>query len=97
MAQVVPVLLLTCGDAAESASARAKRRQTRRGGARVTCYSRSTHQVCVGEVQGGVELEVGLDNPPRSLTGVVEEASALHGHPALVAILQGRRDTVEHV
>lgn len=56
----------------------------------VTCDGRATHKVCVGEVQGGVEQEVGLGDVSRSLTDIVEEASALHRHSALVAVLQAR-------
>lgn len=56
----------------------------------VTCDGCPAHQVRVGEVQGGVEQEVRLNDPPRSLTDVVEHASAPHRHSALVAVLQGR-------
>lgn len=54
----------------------------------LTCDGCPTHQVCVGEVEGGVEQEVRLDNPPRSLADVIEEACAAQGHSALVAVLQ---------
>ena len=57
----------------------------------LTCDGRPAHQVCVGEVQGGVEQEVRLDNPSRSLTDIVEQAGAPHRHSALEAMLQGRK------
>lgn len=57
----------------------------------VTCDGCPAHQVCVGEVQGGVEQEVRLNNPPRSLTDVIEQASAPHRHSAFIAVLQGRK------
>lgn len=58
----------------------------------LTCDGRPAHQVCVGEVQGGVEQEVRLDNPSSSLTDIVEQASAPHRHSALEAVLQGRKN-----
>lgn len=56
----------------------------------MTCDGCPAHQVRVGEVQGGVEQEVRLDNPPRSLADVVEQPSAPQGYSALVAVLQDR-------
>lgn len=56
----------------------------------MTCDGCPAHQVRVGEVQGGVEQEVRLDNPPRSLADFVEQPSAPQGHSALVAVLQDR-------
>lgn len=52
---------------------------TREGGA--------AHQVCVGEVEGGVEQEVGLDDPASLLTDVIEQPGTLQRDTALVAIL----------
>lgn len=55
--------------------------------------------MCVGEVQSGVEHEVGLDNVSRSLTDVIEEASASHRHSALISVLQGgkqKKDIIIH-
>lgn len=57
----------------------------------VTCDGCPAHEVCVGEVQGGVELEVRLDNPSCSLTGIVEQTSAPHWHSALVSVLEEKR------
>lgn len=54
----------------------------------LTCDGCPTHQVGVGEMEGGVEQEVRLDNPPRSLADVIEQACAAHGHSALIAVLQ---------
>lgn len=53
-----------------------------------TCDGCPAHQVGVGEMEGGVEPEVRLDNPPRPLADVIEQACAAHGHSALVAVLQ---------
>lgn len=47
----------------------------------------AAHQVCVGEVEGGVEQEVGLDDPASLLTDVIEQAGTLQRDTALVAIL----------
>lgn len=58
----------------------------------MTCDGCPAHQVRVGEVQGGVEQEVGLDDPPRSLADVIEQPSAPQGHSSLVAVLQDRSD-----
>ena len=61
---------------------------------RLTCDGCPTHQVCVGEVQGGVEQEVGLDDASGSLADVVEQTSALERHSALEAVLQrGQRSS----
>lgn len=57
----------------------------------LTCDGCPTHQVGVGEVEGGVEQEVRLNNPPRPLADVIEQACAAHGHSALVAVLQEHR------
>ena len=57
-------------------------------GARLTRDGGPTHQVCVGEVQGGVEQEVGLDDAPGSLADVVEQTGALERHSALEAVLR---------
>lgn len=54
----------------------------------LTCDGCPAHQVGVGEMEGGVEQEVRLDNPPRSLADVIEQACAAHGHSALIAVLQ---------
>lgn len=54
----------------------------------LTCDGCPAHQVRVGEVEGGVEQEVRLNNPPRTLADVIEQACAAHGHSALIAVLQ---------
>ena len=56
----------------------------------MTCDGRAANQVRVGEVQGGVEQEVGLNDASRSLADIVEETGAAHRHPALIAVLRGR-------
>lgn len=50
--------------------------------------------MCVGEVERGVEQEVGLDNPASLLTDVIEQPGTLQGDTALVAILgkEGGKD-----
>lgn len=55
----------------------------------MTCDGRPANQVCIGEVQRGVEQEVGFNDTSRSLADIIEEASAPHWHSALIAILQG--------
>lgn len=47
----------------------------------------AAHQVGVGEVERGVQHEVGLDDPASLLADVVEEPGALQRDAALVAIL----------
>lgn len=56
----------------------------------------AAHQVGVGEVKGGVEHEVGLDDPASLLTDVVEETGTLQRHTALVAVL-GKEKQQERV
>ncbi len=65
----------------------------------MTCDGCPAHQVRVGEVQGGVEQEVRLDDPSGSLTDVVEQPSAPHRHSALVAVLweEQTKETRQHV
>lgn len=57
----------------------------------MTCDGCPAHQVCVGEVKGGIEQEVRLDNPSCSLADIVELASAPHRHSALIAVLQRQK------
>lgn len=47
----------------------------------------AAHQVGVGEVERGVQHEVGLDDPASLLADVVEEAGTLQWDTALVAVL----------
>lgn len=54
----------------------------------VTYDGCAAHEVCVGEVQGGVEEEVGLHDASGSLADVIEETSALHRHSTFVAVLR---------
>lgn len=54
--------------------------------------SGAAHQVSVGEVERGVEHEVGLDDPAGLLADVVEEPGALQWDTALIAILEGFED-----
>lgn len=43
--------------------------------------------MCVGEVERGVQHEVGLDDPASLLADVVEEPGALQRDAALIAVL----------
>lgn len=53
----------------------------------LTRESGAAHQVRVGEVECGVEHEVGLYDPAGLLADVVEEPGALEWDTALIAIL----------
>lgn len=60
----------------------------------LTCDGCPAHQVRVGEVEGGVEQEVRLNDSPRTLADVIEQACAAHGHSALIAVLQEHNHAV---
>lgn len=49
--------------------------------------------MCVGEVERGVEQEVGLHDPASLLTDVIEQPGTLQGDTALVAILGKEKGT----